>query len=410
MRVTPFRDARGTLETVVAMFREITDQQRAEEELRRSRERLAFLAEASDILAASFASDALFQRVADLAVPRIADWCAVDLLHADGSLEAVAVAHVDPEKIALAREFRRRYPPHLNEASEAISLLKTGRPLLMPELTDAILTASAIDVEHLRMMRALEMRSLMVLPLSARGRTLGRLTLISSTPQRPYGDADLAFAEELARRVALALDNARLYREAQASEARYRGLFEGVADAVLVFDAEGRYIDANAAASLIYGESREELLQRRIGDTAEMRAESLRNFAELTRDGTFRGETTLHRRDGTTVPIESRTTAVRLASGTIYVTVMRDISERMRVEEERRQFVAMVAHELRNPLSALIGYAELMRRRERYDPKAVETIIAQGKRLERLTLDLRETLRAQAGRLDLSAARWRHAP
>jgi PAS domain S-box-containing protein len=196
----------------------------------------------------------------------------------------------------------------------------------------------------------------------------------------------------------------RAEEEARASEARYRGLFEGVADAVLIFDAEGRYIDVNEAATVIYGESRAELLQRRIGSTPAMREESLRNFAQLTREGTFRGETLLHRRDGTTVPVESRTTAVHLPDGTIYVTVMRDISERARAEEERQQFVATVVHELRNPLSSLIGYAELLKRRECYDGRAIETILTQGKRIERLTLDLRESLRVEAGTLALRCA------
>jgi PAS domain S-box-containing protein len=192
---------------------------------------------------------------------------------------------------------------------------------------------------------------------------------------------------------------------AHASEARYRGLFEGVADAVLVFDAEGRYIDANEAATVIYGESRAELLQRRIGSTPAMREESLRDFAQLTRAGAFRGETLLHRRDGTTVPIESRTSAVHLPDGsTIYVTVMRDMSERARAEEERQRLIAMVVHELRNPLSALIGYAELLQRREQYDARTVGTIIAQGKRMERLTLDLRESMRTEAGMLALDRA------
>jgi PAS domain S-box-containing protein len=394
VRVTVLRDASGALDAVVAHFRDITAQ-------RHAREREQFLAEASALLAESLDYAETLQRVADLAVRVIADWCGVDILTANGALQSVAIAHVDPEKVALAREFQRRYPPDLDGGSAAMAALRAGRPLLVPEVTEAMVAASAVDAEHLRLLRALGMRSVLVLPLVARGRALGRMTLISSSPERRYGEEDRAFAEELAHRAAVAIDNARLFRDAQASEARYRGLFEGVSDAVLVFDAEGRYIDANRAATELYGESREALLRRRIGDNPAMRAESLASFAQLTREGTFRGETVLQRADGTSVPVESRTTAVRLPDGVIYVTVIRDITERRRAEEGRQRFVAMVAHELRNPLTTIAGYAALMQRRAAYDAKATATILDQARRLERLTLDLREALRAQAGTLTL---------
>lgn len=119
--------------------------------------------------------------------------------------------------------------------------------------------------------------------------------------------------------------------------------------------------------------------------------------AQFVREGSWRGELLLRRKDGTTVAVEGRLIKVALSTGPLTLGTFRDITERRKAEEERQRFIAMVAHELRNPLASLQGYAQLMQRRERYDAKAVGTILTQAQRLERLTLDLRETVLMTAG-------------
>lgn len=182
-----------------------------------------------------------------------------------------------------------------------------------------------------------------------------------------------------------------LLRDVQEAELRYRELFAGVGEGILVTDAAGHYLDANPAMTALVGYAVEELRQMCVGDlTVGNDSPFVREIHALP-DGSRRGAMLLLRKDGTTVPVEGWVTSVALPSGVIYLGTWHDISDQIRAEEERQQFIAMVAHELRNPLASLLGYAHLMQRRERYDAKALETIIAQAKRLERLTLDLRET-------------------
>jgi PAS domain S-box-containing protein len=177
-----------------------------------TRDRLEFLAEASAVLSSSLDFEHTLAAVARLAVPTLADWCGVDVVSDSGEIQEVAVAHVDPAKVALAHEFRERYP-RPDAPGGSAHVVRTGEASLTPLVTDEMLQAAAQDEEHLQMMRALGLASIMILPLNARGKTLGALTLVSSNPARQFDQGDLAFAGDLARRAAMAVDNARLYRE-----------------------------------------------------------------------------------------------------------------------------------------------------------------------------------------------------
>lgn len=175
--------------------------------------RLAFIAEVSRTLSGSLNYSRTLSRVAELMVPGLADWCVVDVVGEDGSLEEVAIAHAEPEKAAWARELRRRYPSEPEAATGIRHVLRTGEPVLYSEIPDDILREAAQDEEHLRMLRQLGMRSAIIVPLTARGRTLGTLSLVSSQSGRVYTQRDLTLASDLASRAAVAVDNARLFRE-----------------------------------------------------------------------------------------------------------------------------------------------------------------------------------------------------
>lgn len=190
------------------------EQQHLRAEAQQSAERAAFLAEAS-VMLSSLDYEANLRRVAEIAVPRLADWCAVDLLDQQGSIRRIAIAHVDPAKVRLAEQYHARYPPRLGRARGVAHVIQTGRPELYEEVPDDLLVDAAQDEEHLRLLRALEIESAMVVPLTTGARAFGAMTFVSSTPGRRYGQADVEFATELARRAAYAVENARLYREAQ---------------------------------------------------------------------------------------------------------------------------------------------------------------------------------------------------
>jgi PAS domain S-box-containing protein len=190
-------------------FRDITERARAEAGQR-------FLAEASTILAGSLDYETELERIARLMVPALADWCVVDLLGEDGALRRLAIVHRDPGRAGAAAELQRRYPVLDPEQTHTIwDVLREGRPWFDPDVSDARFAAEARDSEHQNLLRQLGYAAEMVLPLIARGRPLGVITLVLSDLRRRYTPQDLALAQELARRAALAIDNARLYQEAQ---------------------------------------------------------------------------------------------------------------------------------------------------------------------------------------------------
>jgi signal transduction histidine kinase len=177
--------------------------------------RSSFLSEASVLLSSSLDYEATLASVARLAVPRVADWCAVDLAHEFwGGAPSAIVAHVDPARVERARELRRRFPADRGAQSWVAEVLRTGRPELYPALTDTLLEAAGASPDRIAAARELELRSAMVVPMPARGRILGAITFASAHPGR-HGPEDLGMAEDLARRAGLAVDNARLYREAR---------------------------------------------------------------------------------------------------------------------------------------------------------------------------------------------------
>ncbi|HET7036439.1 MAG TPA: GAF domain-containing protein, partial [Thermomicrobiaceae bacterium] len=187
---------------------------------RTNEQRQAFLAQASGLLASSLDYGVTLQQVAQLAVPMLADWCAVDIVSEARTLERLAVAHVDPAKIAWARELNERNPTDI-ETDQGIGLvLRTGEPLLIPEITEEMIEAAKPDEEQLEIIRRIGFSSLIIVPLTARGRTFGALTLVAAESGYHYGADDLAFAQDVADRAALAIDNARLYQEARQHAAR----------------------------------------------------------------------------------------------------------------------------------------------------------------------------------------------
>ena len=140
------------------------------------------------------------QKVARLAVPSFADWCAVDLVEPDGSLRRVAVAHVDPSKVELAHELHRRYPPDPDAPQGVPHILRTGKPELISEITDALLVETVKDEELLRILRELGLKSYLGVPLQARGKTVGAITFVAAESGRRFDATDLAVAEDLAHR------------------------------------------------------------------------------------------------------------------------------------------------------------------------------------------------------------------
>ena len=229
---------RNGRETLCDVAHDITESKRREEAQR-------FLAEVGATLSSSLDYRATLASVARLAVPRLADWCAVDIVEEDGTLERLAVEHEDLQKVQLAHELQERYPPDPETPQGLLRVLRSGQSEFYPDITDEMMVAAARDAEHLRLMRELGFVSLIFVPLVARGRTLGVITLVSAESGRRYREADLELAEELARHAALAVDNARLYKgRVQVARTLQEGLLPSRLPEVPGVEVGLRYVSA----------------------------------------------------------------------------------------------------------------------------------------------------------------------
>ena len=223
-------------------------------------ERLAFLAEASVVLSSSLDYRTVLAAVAGLVVPRLADWCAIQLLE-DDELETVALTHFDPSKAAWAAQMGERYPSDMSAPTGAPNVIRTGTSELYPDIPQELIEAAAVDEEHLAILRELGICSGLVVPLTGRTGTFGALTMIYAESGRHYGDEDVAFVEDLARRAALAVETAHAFREQSGRLAEVTRVAEAAQHAILAAPPAqtgpvalaARYVSA-AAEALIGGD------------------------------------------------------------------------------------------------------------------------------------------------------------
>ncbi|NUQ21659.1 MAG: response regulator [Gemmatimonadaceae bacterium] len=197
---------------LAVVWKNISGRKRAEHSLR-------FLNEASEILGSSLDFEETLRSVARLAVPGLADWCGVDIVGEDGVARQLAVEHSDPAKVSLARELRARYPEPADAPAGLPHALRTGESQFFAEITDEQFVTAAQDPEHLALLRGLDLKSIAIVPFVARGRIFGALTIGSGAARPRLTHDDLTLVEALARRAAVAIDNARLFQEAQRARA-----------------------------------------------------------------------------------------------------------------------------------------------------------------------------------------------
>jgi PAS domain S-box-containing protein len=205
-------------------FRDISEQKQQQEALKRRERGQRFLNEAGKLLVSSLDYEQTLRNVARLAVPQLADWCTVHLVDEAGTLQQVAVMHVDPERIRFAEEIGRRYPDDPNRNTGHYGVLRSGQSRLVPDVTEPMIRAAARDEEHFLLLMESGLSSYLCAPMIARGRCLGAITFIGASPAHRYGPEDLALAEDLAHLAAMAVENARLYRAAQEQAAQIQAL------------------------------------------------------------------------------------------------------------------------------------------------------------------------------------------
>ncbi len=202
------------------LMRQQVQEQAARLEAEADQRRSAFLAEVSTALAASLDYEQTLNSVANLVVPFFADWCAIDLLQENQFIHRVAIAHRDAKKVELGWKIHQQYPRQIDAMEGVAKVLRTGKTEMAAQIPDAALVTVAQDAEHLRILRELGLKSGIISPLIARGQILGAISFVTAQSDGRYDEADMALAEDIAHRAAIAIDNARLYQEAQQSAER----------------------------------------------------------------------------------------------------------------------------------------------------------------------------------------------
>jgi PAS domain S-box-containing protein len=241
---------------------------------RRLAEDQVFVAQASELLASSLDYETTLSNLATLAVPRFADWCTIDVVEEDGTIQRLTVAHVDPEKVRWAHDLAEQYPPDPHAPYGVPNVIRTREAELFKEIPEDLLREATADTPELfDLLEELGLKSSMCVPLVARNRALGAITFVSAESGRRYEEADLATAQDLARRAAISVDNARLFREAesarhhaQESLAVVDAVFAAAPVGLAFMDTSFRYVRVNDALAAMNGLPSDEHFGRTLRD------------------------------------------------------------------------------------------------------------------------------------------------
>jgi PAS domain S-box-containing protein len=366
-----------------------------------TQERLAVLADASQALATTLEYDRTLTAIGTLVVPRYADWFAVDVADDDGRFRRVALVHRDPAKQRWVEKGRMLSAFDADEPEGMSRTARTGESMLYREITDDFLRRSSRNDEHYEVLRQLGAASAIVVALTAGSRPFGTLTLVSADERRRYDRDDVDFAEHLGRRVAMAIDNARLYREAQ-ERAHAALVVEHVADGVVLVDHEGVIRLWNPAAERTTGLAAGDVVGRR----ADSVFASWKSIAPIATRGEPRAQT---------VPTEVNDrelwlsiTGVEFDGGCVYA--FRDLTAERAIDRLKSEFVATVSHELRTPLAAIYGAALTLRRSdvplgEPQRTGLLEVIATESDRLARIVNDILFASRIESGTMQTTIER-----
>lgn len=369
-----------------------------------ARDRTTFLAETSNLLAGSLDYTETLASVARLAVPRVADWCLFYMLADDGAIERVAVEHGGGRQ-DIVRAILAGHALQPDAPSGVPAVIRTGTSELESHATPVSLASDVDQPEELaRALAEVEVHSTMCVPLIARGRTLGALLFVSSESERVFREQDLRLAEALASRAALAVDNSRLYREAE-ERAEAAHALATVADGVIFIDREGTIRVWNAAAEVITGIAADSVR----GRAASGLFPEWEEVAGTVPLGAPEQTPTVTPR---TMPftVEGRElwlsiSGVRSAEGVVFA--FRDVTEEQRLERVKSDFVATVSHELRTPLAAVYGAAVTLADRDlsarpELQRALVQQIVEQTERLTSIVSDILLASELEAGRFRLT--------
>lgn len=301
-----------------------------------------YLLEATELLFASLDYRSTLTKLTELAVPAFADWCAVEVHQHNEQMHRLTVVHTNLGGTTRSEQLNWSHPSSSGTPPGIVSVLRTGKPELYPQITDELLQSLAQDEKHLASLRKTNLHSMMLLPLTARGRTFGVLLLSTARTERRYTQTDLHLAQEFARRAAIAVDNARLHTEVTTQRKWFMVTLASIGDGVIVSDTDAKLRFINPVAETLTGWSKAEALGNPTAQVLqvvdERTGEKIRDPVRKVLQGEASltsGSTLLIRRDGTGIPVDDRTAPMHDTNGELIggVLAFRDISGRKRLEQ-----------------------------------------------------------------------------
>ena len=382
----------GSVRRVVNTFRDVTDE-------RWARETRSFMADAVAVLSGTLDAAEAANRLARLCVPRLADYCVVDMLEPDGSIAGVALAHADPSRLDLARRARELRPVRPHAPAGVARVIREGTSEIS-EVTPDLIEAAGLSDEERELLSHLDLRWYLCVPLIGRHGPIGALSLVTAESGRRLGERVLSLAHELGIRAGIALENAQLYQTANDRRAQLDTVLAALVEAVLVFDGSGGLRLGNRAAAQIFGGQLPvtlEAMLKRLGLDDEQAGGTAdeRDVLEVSPDG---GRRWLEmRRYGAGKDSDAR------AGAAPNVVVLRDITQAKAARAARDAFMGVLSHELRTPITTIYGGSELLER-ELDDERRAEVIAdirIESERLARLIEDLLVMTRVERGMVEI---------
>ena len=398
LRGVALHEPDGEISSVISIFRDITDERWAQE----TRD---YMADAVAVLSSTLDAHEAAQRLADLSVPRLADYVTVNMLQPDGTIKLIALAHVNPERIEIIRQLERMLPPtDPNGAGGAARVIRENvieSGTVTPEIIDAL----PLGEEQRSLLHQLELRGYVTVPLNGRTRPIGALSLAMAESGRRLRPREIELARELGARAGVALENARLYQAADARRQELDAVLAALAEAVLVFDGAGALRMGNQAAMLTFKGSLPPTLEhlwQRSGVHAE--GEVVSADHELSDEGPLEVEIDHRGRWHELRRYRAAQGAATADGASPTVIVLRDVTDVRAARAARDAFMGVLSHELRTPITTIYGGSELLSRDldEERRAEVMADIRAESERLVRLVEDLLVMTRVERGIVEIA--------
>ncbi len=369
-----------------------------------------FLAACSKVLASSINYLETVQKVAELAVPEIADWCSIELIE-NNELKQVAVAHKNPEELKNAKQLAKHRKQDISSKRVIPEILRTGKSAYYPVITDEMLRRYARNETEFKLFKKLNFESSMIVPISVDNKNIGVIQFVSTESKKRFSTFDLYVAEEVGRRVALTIQNDQLIEESQRKEKQFRALYNSNIIGVTYSTSCGEITDANDAFLDMIGFTKKDLHAGNVRwdqlTPPKYKERMHEAYEEIAKNGFMNPwEKEYYKKDGGTVPAIICGVMLNKKTTETLMLVL-DISERKRLEERKDEFIGITSHELKTPLTSIKGYVQILERiinemgNEQMSLyiKKTNTYI---NRLNSLIVDLLDVSKVQAGKLMLN--------